>query len=470
MTMTMSILSARAATNNQPKIGGKIRSGIKLLTNAARKDPTAFRLYEEGVIQMKKYSEIEKAITDATGIKYPMYPRNTQYFNIAASDFGMPEIAALLLEQFGEVRDASSKPQLYRFPIVFHSDSLDQILPNKLIRHGGKPGYESVYLKDGQRYCQYLPEVTTAMFAEQKAKRIKRVPRREKVVRGLCDPGQCQEYLSGECKFSGRLRFYIPGIPTGLVELGTSSEYAAEGIWSELNRISEAFGEIPRTNPKRPGSYLYYLTKALENRTYFDEDGVQKTGLQWVPKLEADLDIGGLLLSGMAPKARLASTPVAWLEAPKGLPGAKLVNDSMPAGAISPTKSLDPLDQLSELCQKMDLDDALVADYFQIKLSSDWHDSDSLVLKGVEMLSVLSRKGNISAKLMIQIAIKLNEHRISTPQFMGYAERKYKKGYQNNPEMLALLYEELAQLDHMNSSEASYFKAQFNEVPAEASA
>jgi hypothetical protein len=473
----MSILSARAAQNTQPRIGGKIRPGIKLLTKLAKSNPKAVQIYEQGVIQMKKFSDIEKEITASTDIKNPLYPRNTQYFNVAASDFGMPEIASLLLERFGEVRDASIKPKLYRFPIVFHSDALGEIFPNKLIRHGGKPGYESVYLDDGQRYCQFLPDVTKAMFEEQKAKRIKQVPRREKQIRGLCDPGTCPEYAQSQCKFTGRLHFYIPGIPTGLVALETGSEYAAEGIWSELQRIADAFGHIPRINPKKPGSYLYYLTKVQETRTYFDENGVQQTGLQWVPKLEADLDVGGLMLSGMAPTARLAATPVAWLAAPKGMPTANVIDMAgqqhhdegavtingrpMAAGAISPTADLDPIEQLSELAQKMELADDLVGEYLEIKLGTDWHEDDDNVKKGVELLSILSRKGNVSAKLMIQIAIELHKMNIATTEFMGYAERKYKKGYQNNPDTLQQLYGELTKLSEMGSSAASYFKAQF---------
>jgi len=484
MTMHMSILSARAAQNSQIKIGGKIRPGIKLLTNQAKSNPKAVQIYEQGVAQMKKFSDIEKEIIAQTDIKNPLYPRNTQYFNVATSDFGMPEIAALLLKEFGEVREASINPRLYRFPIVFHSDDLEEIFPNKMIRHGGKPGYESVYLEDGQRYCQYLPEVTPEMFADQKARRIKRVPRREKLIRGLCDPGVCPEYAQGQCKFTGRLHFYIPGVPTGLVALETGSEYAAEGIWSELQRIADAFGHIPRSNPKKPGAYLYYLTKVQETRTYFDVNGVQQTGLQWVPKLEADLDVGGLMLKGMAPSARLSTSPVAWLAAPKGMPSASVIDAAvqthqeepsatingrpMAAGAIRPTENLDPLDQLSELSEKMELEDHLVDAYLEIKLGTNWHEDEETVIRGVGLLSTLSRKGNVSAKLMIQIAIELNKVNIPITEFMGYSERKYKKGYQNNPDTLQKLFDELTQLAQMGSSAASYFKAQFTAeaVPA----
>lgn len=483
MTMHMSILSARAAQSTNLKIGGKIRPGIKLLTNNAKSNPKAVQIYEDGVRALRKFSDIEKEITAATNIKNPLYPRNTQYFNIAASDFGMPEIAEVLLKSFGEVRDAHEAPKLYRFPIVFHSDSLGDIFPNKLVRHGGKPSYESVYLPDGLRYCQFLPEVTSAMFAEQKAQRIKKVPRREKQTRGVCEPGLCPEYQQGQCKFSGRLHFYIPGVPTGLVSLETSSEYAAEGIWSELSRISDAFGHIPRVNIKKPGSYLYYLTKVLEKRTYFDEDGLEKIGMQWVPKLEADLDIGSLMLSGMAPQARLAAAPVAWLEAPAGMPSASIIGSSgsfvneraadeiekqMAAGAKRPAPELDPLDQISDLAAKMELSEELVKAYLVAKIGANWYESDESIAKGLTMLVDLSRKGNVSAKLMMQIAIELGVQEIPIKDFMEFAVRKYKQGYQNKPEVLQEIHNELAHARQSGGSLLSYFKAQFtaDAIPA----
>ncbi|MCU6502353.1 hypothetical protein LPN04_31610 [Rugamonas sp. A1-17] len=484
MTMHMSILSARAAQSTNLKIGGKIRPGIKLLTNNAKNNPKAVQIYESGVRDFRKFSDIEKDITAATNIKNPLYPRNTQHFNIAASDFGMPEIAELLLKSFGEIRDANEDPKLYRFPIVFHSDALGDIFPNKLVRHGGKPGYESVYLPDGLRYCQFLPEVTSTMFAEQKAQRIKKVPRREKQIRGLCEPGQCPEYQQGQCKFSGRLHFYIPGVPTGLVSLETSSEYAAEGIWSELSRISEAFGHIPRVNTKKPGSYLYYLTKVLEKRTYFDENGQEKTGMQWVPKLEADLDIGSLMLSGMAPQARLAASPVAWLAAPAGMPSARIIGSpgpvlnerasdlvedkQMAAGAMRPAPELDPLDQIDDLATKMELSEDLVKSYLVVKLGATWYESDETIAKGLTMLVDLSRKGNVSAKLMMQIAIELGVQEISIKDFMEYAVRKYKQGYQNKPEVLQAIHNELVHARQSGGSILSYFKAQFtaDAIPA----
>lgn len=98
--MKFSVLSSRAAnTDHQIRLGGKIRSGIKVLTKAALNNPKAISIYADGVAKRQKFTDIEKRIKDQTGISNPMYPRNTPYFNVAASDFGMPEIAQLIVDK-----------------------------------------------------------------------------------------------------------------------------------------------------------------------------------------------------------------------------------------------------------------------------------------------------------------------------------------------------------------------------------
>lgn len=249
----MSILSERSAGGEHIiKLGGRIRPGIKVLTRSAQSNKRAQQIYNEGVLRRLKFSEIEKQIKLETGIENPMYPKNTPYFNVAASDFGMPEIATEIIEKWGEMRGDDTEKHLYRFPIVFHSDNLFDIYPNQLKRYGGLPNFESHYGEDNVRYCRYLPLVTQEMLAQQKAQRIKRPPRRTMVIRHKCEPNTCEEFLAGQCRFRGELRFYIPNIPTtGLLGMSTTSQYAAETIWGDLERIYHMFGFIPRSNPNK---------------------------------------------------------------------------------------------------------------------------------------------------------------------------------------------------------------------------
>lgn len=454
--MKMSILSSRTAqADHQVTLGGKIRPGIKVLTRKAEANAKAAQLYSDGVARRLKYCEIEKQIQDATGIEHPMYPRNTAFFNVSASDFGMPEIATKIVEMYGDIRpEQSDVKQLYRFPVVFHSDDLHDIYPNRLKRFGGDPGYESHYGEDGERYCRYLPAVTSEQLAEQKAKRHKRAPRREHVIRGKCDPGSCNEYLQGQCRFRGRLHFYIPGIPTtGLLAMETTSEYAAETIWADLERIHRAFGYLPKSNPNKPGAFIFYITKVLEQRTFFDEHGKKQVGLQWVPKLQADIDIGTLLTKGVSPQLGMATTPVAWLSPPKGMPEAQVLPGTTNAesprqlpGVVQINASLDPHDQLQQAMELMELDEEDVGCYLDLKLGLDWIDNEAKILSGVKLLCDLSRVGNVCAGHLIQISNQVHDLGIPQPDFLNYAAAKYGRGFTSKVDCLLALRQHLDEL------------------------
>lgn len=448
--MKFSVLSTRAAnTDQQIRLGGKIRAGIKVLTRAAQGNPKAVSIYEEGVEKRLKFTDIEKRIKEATGIANSMFPRNTPYFNVAASDFGMPEIAALIVETHGEFRsEHSDKKQLYRFPVVFHSDDLNEVYPNQFKRHGFEPHYESHYGEDGERYCRYLPTVSDEQAAEMRARRIKKVPRREKVVRGRCDPGSCNEFGQGQCKFRGRLLFYVPGIPTtGMLGMETSSEYAAEGIWSDLERIRDALGTIPRFNPNKPGAPIFWITKSLEPRTYFDEGGKKQSGFQWVPKLQADIDIGALLSSGKVMALPSAQTPVAWLSQPKGMPDAVLLPPAeatpIQAAAAGPA---DLNDELEKLIDEMGLDQDLVMQYFDIKIAQSWENDTAHVATAIKMLDPLKRLGNECAAKLIGLSVRVSKIGIDARDFNAYAFARYGKGYTSKIDVLGRIEAEIVEL------------------------
>lgn len=195
--------------------------------------------------------------------------------------------------------DPDGVKRLYRFPVVFHSDDLEEIYPNSMQCYGAKINYESHYGEDGVRYCRYLPIVDAEKIKEQRAARVKKVPRREKVIRGVCNPRACQEYGLGQCKFRGTLHFYIPGTATtGLLAMVIGSEDAALQIWESLERIKEMLGTIPRSNPNNPSAHVFYISKVEVETSYYDDNGERKKGKQWMPQLAADIDIGKLLQIG----------------------------------------------------------------------------------------------------------------------------------------------------------------------------
>lgn len=468
MNMKVSILSQRAAGRDQQiKAGGKIRPGIKVLTNAAKNNPRAVELYNQGVMNRLKFSEIEKQIVDGCKIKNPMYPRNTPYYNVAASDFGMPELAAMTVEKYGEIRSGDTEKRLYRFPVVFHSGDVGDIYPNQFRRYGGEPGYESHYGEDGKRYCRYLPEVTKEMVAEQQARRIKRPPRRDKVIRGECEPRSCPEFLQGQCKFRGTLHFYIPGIPTtGLMVMETTSEYAAEAIWSDLDRIQQALGHIPRTNPNSPGKPIFWITKVQEIRTYFDENGQKKSGVQWVPKLQADIDMGSLLSSGSNLALEHKPAPVAWLAAPKAMPEAALLvtapmddmapidlptpNPSANGGQVASTPHasavLDPIDAVLEKLDTLGLDHEATVPYFDLKFGQGWEDRPESIAAVTKQLDDFSRVGGPCAKLLIEMTVLTQQIGVPSQDFMRYATGRYGRGLTGNHPVLDRVVTELREL------------------------
>ncbi|MFJ1258380.1 hypothetical protein [Cupriavidus sp. CuC1] len=315
--MEKSILSDRLSNGTaRLNISGRIRSGTKLLTAAAAKNPKAVSLFAPAVAGQQKFKDAEAAIAAQCNIPHPTRPANTPHFNVSGADFEMPEFARHILDTYGEP-DERGEPQLYRFPIVFHTDQLLDFFPHAFKSYGGPINYESLYGKDGKRYCMYREPVFPEQIREQRARRMKFLPRRELVPRGECKPDCCPEYLQGLCKFRGDLLFYIPDIPTvGPVSITTTSQYAAEGIFTDLMRIKTALGTIPRFNPFQPGKPIYWLTKVQETRTYYDDQGAKRLGMQWVPKLTADLDMAKALSLNTAPALSLGLVPTApqgWL-------------------------------------------------------------------------------------------------------------------------------------------------------------
>lgn len=456
----MSILSERSAGGEQTiKLGGRIRPGIKVLTKAAKSNKHAQQIYDEGVARRLKFSEIEKQIKAETGIENAMYPKNTPYFNVAASDFGMPEIASEIIEKWGEMRLGDKEKRLYRFPIVFHSDNLFDIYPSQLKRYGGLPNYESHYGEDDVRYCRYLPPVTEEILAQQKAQRIKRSPRRTMVIRHKCEPSNCSEFLAGQCRFRGELRFYIPKIPTtGLLGMSTTSQYAAEAIWTDLERIHSMFGFIPRSNPSKPDSYIFYLTKVQEERTYFDEFGRQCVGLQWVPKLQADIDLAAVLGNTSSQLLGAIKAPVTWLkqiqhkeivpvmeeavhrsdeESPLEIAG-----DGVGSSEIEST----PAAVLKQVVVSNGLEDETVRRYFESKLGIAWEGTDEMIEKAKAWLLKLLENGTECTKNLMEISLGAYDLGLDPTTYHKYLSIKF-KGLTTKPEMQREVLAELSEFE-----------------------
>ncbi len=278
-------------------IGGKIRAGIKALTQAAARHPEALLIYEAGVKAGKAFEEIETEITRAApDLKYPLVPKNVPYFTVRRADFAMPEVADLILEKFGEDR-GDGVTRLYRFPVVFPADAWQAIMPHALMCYGASQlKYWSEYSPNGrERYCMTFEPVPT----DSSGKRAIRIfGGRKHVLReqnnGRCDPEACPEYQTKQCNLTGRFIFLIPGIPSiNAIELATNSFYSMNAARQTLETVGFLRGG--RIGGFLDGKTSFWLTKRQHEVPMIGEDGQPRRVAQWLIELEAPMDLTRLL-------------------------------------------------------------------------------------------------------------------------------------------------------------------------------
>ncbi len=278
-------------------IGGKIRAGIKVLTQAAGRHPEAALIYEAGVKAGKAFEEIEAEITRVVpDLRYPLVPKNVPYFTVRRADFGMPEVADLILEKFGEDR-GDGVVRLYRFPVVFPADAWQAIMPHALMCYGASQlKYWSEYSPDGrERYCMTFEPVPV----DGNGKRTVRIfGGRKHVLRaengGRCDPETCAEYQAKQCNLTGRFLFLIPGIPSiNAIELATNSFYSMNAARQTLETVGFLRGG--RIGGFLDGKTSFWLTKRQHEVSMIGEDGQPRRVAQWLIELEAPVDLTRLL-------------------------------------------------------------------------------------------------------------------------------------------------------------------------------
>ncbi|TES70152.1 hypothetical protein E2P84_31180 [Burkholderia cepacia] len=443
MKPTKSILSERTTTNFAgPRASGKIRCGTKVLTAAAKQNETAVKIYKDGLAQQRRASAIEKEITAATGLKNPMYPVNTQAFHLSIDDFVMPILPKVILDLYGETVNGAR--ELRMFPVFFHSNELFDFFPHRFESNSGKDRYRSAFNDKGDRVCEVLPDLDPKKVAEQRRAGVKRLPPRDWTVRSLCDPRTCQQFQAGQCQFRGTLKFYIPGVVgLGVVAMETSSEYAAENIWSTLDQIRNTLGHIPNFNPKDPDKPVFYITKVQEERAYFDGEGKRKVGLQWVPRLVPAIDIASMLHQGRNLAQQIA--PVAWLSqapinhgAPEAATGrsAEVIDDD---GATVSTDRISQLQStLEEIFRTGGCSRELALRYLDHKYGFGWDKSVDLLGKAVEGITALTRYKE-NADVYLESRLLTVDYRIPQELFDVYAKHILGNWERSFPKMRDLI-------------------------------
>ena len=277
--------------------GGKIRAGIKVLTKKAAEQPRARAIYDQGVAAGQSFEQIERAIVEALpDLKTPLVPRNVAWFTVRAQDFPNPEIAAQILEAYGE--DRGEGLRLYRFPVVFPSDYWQTVMPHELAAWGmHDKHYWSQYSADGRvRHCMCY---TSVPVDDTGRRTIRLFGGRKTVVRedngGLCEPEACSEYQQRQCNLSGRFLFFIPGIRSiSAFELHTNSFYAMNAAIQKFETVGFLRGGRISGFLDRQGT-PFYLTKKLMEAAHIDAQGRAVRVPQWIIDLEAPVDVTALL-------------------------------------------------------------------------------------------------------------------------------------------------------------------------------
>jgi|Deesub1362A_J573_1020465.scaffolds.fasta_scaffold04420_5 hypothetical protein len=183
-------------------------------------------------------------------------PRNVDYFTPDPSTFDDPRDAGDLVERF-----ADQDGRIRRLPVWFHSDDLSVVAP-----HG-------LYLfRTGGLVCRSLRAA-----AEDRSLAIRFDREGRRVVE--CDPERCPDHLSGDCRFSGRLLFYVPGqrSPNPLM-LPTTSLNSFRLIHSALANVRAVRGSIRMLHRGRPFLELVKVRKEVLRAV---EDGFVRTP-QWL--------------------------------------------------------------------------------------------------------------------------------------------------------------------------------------------
>jgi hypothetical protein len=453
-----------------PRVSGKIRPGIKILTGKAKENPKAVAIYQKGVEAGKSFEDIEDELTKACGDHRMLRPVNTPYFTVRRSDFAIPEVADIIMRRFVEVRpDIDETPRLYRFPVVFGSDEITRILDFRFqmfVASGLK--FWSAESEDGQqRLCRTFAPIKK----DESGKAIRLVAGRDVISRpengGVCKPESCPEFQSGQCKMRGRILFYIPGIPgAGLIEIPTGSKNFGFGSEARLQEILHLGGTIPTLIDGKP---VFWLTKRLHRGIPMIDYDTGKTTRtdQWIIEIEADLDMSRLrarnqplLLQSEAANAAavLTGLEAAVPQLPGSLPatertvipGGTRPVDGLPASGTQTTTqapsgqgqkaSTDPVKKLrrdlNALMQSAFVDSQRYAAHASGKWGANWSKTETSLNAAIDEIKAIE-----------PIAQRIRTHvealGIAPEAFDTYARNSYAEDWQWNAEMLPSIEEEL---------------------------
>lgn len=279
----------------QIPVGGTIRTGIMVPTKAAAANPKLVAAYNDGIEAGYSFKELNDQLKKDFNLdRNPLTPKNAPYYTVRPGDFAMPEVAARILDLYGE--DRGEGVHLYRFPVIFPVDQRLAVVPHQFVTYtANERKYWSEYSADGTRYCM------TKAPAEIN-ERSRRAPKvwggRASILRpdndGVCDPNKCAEYRAGQCALSGRFIFYIPGIPgVKAIQLKTRSIYSLKMALEQLQLVGLIRGG--KISGLYDGEPLFWISKKQQEVSMLDEAGKSKRVKQWLISLDSTIDMAALM-------------------------------------------------------------------------------------------------------------------------------------------------------------------------------
>ncbi|WP_426078667.1 hypothetical protein [Janthinobacterium sp. PSPC3-1] len=276
---------------------GKIHAGIQVLTAAAASNPEIAAIYQQGVRDNISFQKITHLILEQfPQVKRPLVPKNVPWFTVRPEDFPNREIAGQIMALYGE--DRGDGLHLYRFPVIFPSDTWQMIMPHELVSWSANDKrYWSEYAADGRtRHCMTFAPAKVHAGSQRVVRTFGgRVKQLREDNGGVCDPECCPQFQLRKCNLSGRFVFYLPGIPSlDAFELSTNSFYA-------MSRAIERFQAISFMRGGKIAGYLdakrstFFITKMLRDVSRIDNDGRPVKSANWIIELEAPVDVAALL-------------------------------------------------------------------------------------------------------------------------------------------------------------------------------
>jgi len=426
----------------QIPIGGVIRPGIKILTQAAQHNDAARAIYERGCAEGKDFDTIENEIRRAApALKSPLRPTNVPYFSARRGDFPMPELADMLLDKYGEAREDGVR-RLYRFPVIFAADSWELLMPHTLqVWAAGKRKYWAEYDAQGARRCK-----TYAAVPKDATGRVIRLFGGRKVVDrpefdGLCDPERCPQYQDRQCNLDARLLFIVPGLPTvNLIALPTRSFYSLDGIRQQLLHLASMRGG--RLSGYLLGQQTFWITKVYKDVTRIDDNGDAVKGGAWLIELQAHIDVGSLLLTHEPAHVDAAARAAA------GVLEGGIVEVGPPAAAViadqgvphrTPTPAVDAratVKQLrGEVAAALEQYGIEVEDFKQFALEAwhteEWGRSPETLGKAIALLKEVGPH-------LVRLRMLLQGMNVPIDRYAMYAARRFRREHwQLQPETVA---------------------------------